>query len=144
MNKNDMLSLIDHLITQARFWHLEYARANIIQSEFDKVKSYRDKFDNDLHQKGEDIINNIESQSEVESITILLKGYSLPLSSDADDSEAHYYTSHQLRNILESLKAKKNVDENNSMNKLYIEESEIVGYTVSYKTDYQTKFHVDK
>lgn len=139
-----MLSLIDHLITQARFWHLEYARANIIQSEFDKVKSYRDKFDNDLHQKGEDIINHIESQSEVESITILLKGYSLPLSSDADDSESHYYTSHQLRNILESLKAKKNVDENNSMNKLYIEESEIVGYTVSYKTDYQTKFHVDK
>lgn len=144
VNKTDMLSLIDHLITQARFWHLEYAKANIIPSEYEKIKSYRQKFDEDLYRKGEDIINHIESQSDVESITILLKGYSILLSSNLEQESAHHCTSHQLRQILESLKAKQSVDEQNSTNKLYIEESEIIGYTVTYKSDYQSEFHKNK
>ena len=134
MNKKDMLNLLDHLITQSRYWHLEFCKKNIIQSEYEKIESYRDKFDRDLLKKGEDIINGIETESNIENITIFLKGYKILLSKND-------YTTHQLRQILESLKAGNSIDDQNSSKKIYINKENIVGFDVTYESEYKNKFH---
>ena len=134
MNKKDMLNLLDHLITQSRYWHLEFCKKNIIQSEYEKIESYRDKFDRDLLKKGEDIINGIETESNIENITIFLKGYKILLSKND-------YTTHQLRQILESLKAGHSIDDQNSSKKIYINKDNIVGFDVTYESEYKNKFH---
>lgn len=134
MNKKDMLNLLDHLITQSRYWHLEFAKKNIIQSEYEKIESYRDKFDRDLLKKGEDIINGIETDSNIVNITVFLKGYKILLSKND-------YTTHQLRQILESLKAGHSVDDQNSSKKIYINKDNIVGFDVTYESEYKNKFH---
>ena len=134
MNKKDMLNLLDHLITQSRYWHLEFCKKNIIQSEYEKIESYRDKFDRDLLKKGEDIINGIETESNIENITIFLKGYKILLSKND-------YTTHQLRQILESLKAGHSIDDQNSSKKIYINKENIVGFDVTYESEYKNKFH---
>ncbi|QQV88433.1 hypothetical protein [Staphylococcus phage ZCSS1] len=134
MNKKDMLNLLDHLITQSRYWHLEFAKKNIIQSEYEKIESYRDKFDRDLLKKGEDIINGIETESNIVNITVFLKGYKVLLSKND-------YTTHQLRQILESLKAGHSIDDQNSNKKIYINKDNIVGFDVTYESDYKNKFH---
>lgn len=134
MNKKDMLNLLDHLITQSRYWHLEFCKKNIIQSEYEKIESYRDKFDRDLLKKGEDIINGIETESNIVNITVFLKGYKILLSKND-------YTTHQLRQILESLKAGHSIDDQNSSKKIYINKDNIVGFDVTYESDYKNKFH---
>lgn len=134
MNKKDMLNLLDHLITQSRYWHLEFCKKNIIQSEYEKIESYRDKFDRDLLKKGEDIINGIETESNIVNITVFLKGYKILLSKND-------YTTHQLRQILESLKAGHSVDDQNSSKKIYINKDNIVGFDVTYESEYKNKFH---
>lgn len=134
MNKKDMLNLLDHLITQSRYWHLEFAKKNIIQSEYEKIESYRDKFDRDLLKKGEDIINGIETESNIVNITVFLKGYKILLSKND-------YTTHQLRQILESLKAGHSIDDQNSGKKIYINKDNIVGFDVTYESEYKNKFH---
>lgn len=134
MNKKDMLNLLDHLITQSRYWHLEFAKKNIIQSEYEKIESYRDKFDRDLLKKGEDIINGIETESNIVNITVFLKGYKILLSKND-------YTTHQLRQILESLKAGNSIDDQNSSKKIYINKENIVGFDVTYESEYKNKFH---
>lgn len=134
MNKKDMLNLLDHLITQSRYWHLEFCKKNIIQSEYEKIESYRDKFDRDLLKKGEDIINGIETESNIENITIFLKGYKILLTKND-------YTTHQLRQILESLKAGHSIDDQNSSKKIYINKDNIVGFDVTYESEYKNKFH---
>lgn len=134
MNKKDMLNLLDHLITQSRYWHLEFCKKNIIQSEYEKIESYRDKFDRDLLKKGEDIINGIETESNIVNITVFLKGYKILLSKND-------YTTHQLRQILESLKAGHSIDDQNSSKKIYINKDNIVGFDVTYESEYKNKFH---
>lgn len=129
-----MLNLLDHLITQSRYWHLEFCKKNIIQSEYEKIESYRDKFDRDLLKKGEDIINGIETESNIVNITVFLKGYKILLSKND-------YTTHQLRQILESLKAGHSVDDQNSSKKIYINKDNIVGFDVTYESEYKNKFH---
>lgn len=134
MNKKDMLNLLDHLITQSRYWHLEFCKKNIIQSEYEKIESYRDKFDRDLLKKGEDIINGIETESNIVNITVFLKGYKILLTKND-------YTTHQLRQILESLKAGHSIDDQNSSKKIYINKDNIVGFDVTYESEYKNKFH---
>ena len=134
MNKKDMLNLLDHLITQSRYWHLEFCKKNIIQSEYEKIESYRDKFDRDLLKKGEDIINGIETDSNIVNITVFLKGYKILLTKND-------YTTHQLRQILESLKAGHSIDDQNSSKKIYINKDNIVGFDVTYESEYKNKFH---
>ena len=134
MNKNDMMNLIDHLITQARYWHSEYAKQNVIKSEYEKIMGYRDKFDRDLRKKGENIINGIESESNIASILLFLKGYQIVL-------DTNRYSSNQLRQILEDLKQGKDIDNQDSSKKIYINKDNIVGFDVTYESEYKNKFH---
>ena len=73
MNKNDMIDLLNYLITTGRFWHLEYARQNVIEDEFQKIKKERDKFDNDILKKGLDIINSTEPEGDIKRIEIFVE-----------------------------------------------------------------------
>ena len=50
-----MIDLLNHLITTGRFWHLEYARQNVVNDEFQRIKKERDKFDNDILKKGYEV-----------------------------------------------------------------------------------------
>lgn len=134
MNKKDMLNLLDHLITQSRYWHLEFCKKNIIQSEYEKIESYRDKFDRDLLKKGEDIINGIESESNIASILLFLKGYQIVL-------DTSRYSSNQLRQILENLKQGKDIDNQDSNSKVFISKNSIIGYHVKYQTKYKEHYH---
>ena len=137
MNKNDMIDLLNYLITTGRFWHLEYARQNVVNDEFQRIKKERDKFDKDLLKKGIDIINDLERNGNVKNITVFTEGQSLIFTNEE-------YSSRQLEQIRDCLKASKNIDIQNSNKMLFIDKKNICGYEVSYKSQYNDIFTKSK
>ncbi len=137
MNKNDMIDLLNHLITTGRFWHLEYAKQNVVSDEFQRIKKERDKFDKDLLKKGIDIINDLERKGNVKNITVFTEGQSLIFTNEE-------YSSHQLEQIRDCLKLSKNIDIQNSNKVLFIDKENICGYEVSYKSQYNDIFTKSK
>ena len=137
MNKNDMINLLNHLITTGRFWHLEYARQNVVNDEFQRIKKERDKFDKDLLKKGIDIINDIERNDNVKNVTIFTEGQSLIFTNEK-------YSSHQLEQIRDCLKLSKNIDIQNSSKVLFISKQNVCGYEISYETQYNNIFTKNK
>ncbi len=137
MNKNDMIDLLNHLITTGRFWHLEYARQNVVSDEFQRIKEERDKFDRDLLKKGIDIINDLERNSNVKSITIFADGQGLIFTNEK-------YSPHQLEQIRDCLKLSKNIDIQNSSKVLFISKQNVYGYEISYETQYNSIFTKSK
>lgn len=137
MNKNDMVDLLNHLITTGRFWYLEYARQNVVNDEFQRIKEERDKFDKDLLKKGLDIINDIERNSNIESITVFTEGQSLIFTNKE-------YSSPQLEQIRDCLKMLKDIDIQNSSKTLFINKQNVCGYEVSYETEYNNIFTKSK
>ena len=133
MNKNDMIDLLNYLITTGRFWHLEYARQNVIEDEFQKIKKERDKFDNDILKKGLDIINSIEPEGNIKRIEIFVEGQCLTFTNKE-------YTSCQLEKVLELLKKSEDIDIEDSAKALSIDKESIHGYEVSYETEYDGIF----
>ena len=137
MNKNDMIDLLNYLITTGRFWHLEYARQNVIEDEFQKIKKERDKFDDDILKKGIDIINGIEREGNIKSIKIFVDGQYLTFTNKE-------YTSCQLEKILESLKKSEDIDIEGTVKVLSIGKESVLGYEVSYDTGYDDIFRKNK
>ena len=137
MNKNDMIDLLNYLITTGRFWHLEYARQNVIEDEFQKIKKERDKFDNDILKKGLDIINSIEPEGNIKRIKIFVDGQCLTFTNKE-------YTSYQLGKILESLKKSEDIDIEGSVKGLNIDKESVRGYEISYDTEYDDVFRKSK
>ena len=137
MNKNDMIDLLNHLITTGRFWHLEYARQNVIEDEFQKIKKERDKFDNDILKKGLDIINSTEPEGNIKRIEIFVEGQCLTFTNKE-------YTSCQLEKVLELLKKSEDIDIEDSAKALSIDKESIHGYEVSYETEYDGIFRKSK
>ena len=137
MNKNDMIDLLNYLITTGRFWHLEYARQNVIEDEFQKIKKERDKFDDDILKKGIDIINGIEREGNIKSIKVFLEGYNSVFTNKE-------YSSHLLEQILDSLKESENIDIQTSIKVLFINKQCIYGYEVSYESEYDGIFTKNK
>ena len=137
MNKNDMIDLLNHLITTGRFWHLEYARQNVIEDEFQKIKKERDKFDNDILKKGLDIINNTEPEGNIKRIKVFIEGQYLTFTNKE-------YTSYQLEKILESLKKSEDIDIEGTVKVLSIGKESVLGYEVSYDTGYDDIFRKSK
>lgn len=133
MNKNDMINLIHHLISTGRFWHLEYAKLTVIDSEFQKIKTYREEFEKDLLKKGEDIINGIEREGNIKSIKVFLEGYNSVFTNKE-------YSPHQLKQILDSLKESENINIQTSIKALFINKQCIYGYEVSYESEYNDIF----
>lgn len=60
-----MADLLNHLITTGRFWHLEYARQNVVSDEFQRIKKERDKFDT---------TENARLKEELDLFKVLLNG----------------------------------------------------------------------
>ena len=120
-----------------RFWHLEYARQNVVNDEFQRIKKERDKFDKDLLKKGIDIINDLERNGNVKNITVFTEGQSLIFTNEE-------YSSRQLEQIRDCLKALKNIDIQNSNKMLFIDKKNICGYEVSYKSQYNDIFTKSK
>ena len=137
MNKNDMIDLLNYLITTGRFWHLEYARQNVIEDEFQKIKKERDKFDNDILKKGLDIINSIEPEGNIKRIKVFIEGQYLTFTNKK-------YTSCQLEKILESLKKSEDIDIEGTVKVLSIDKESVLGYEVSYDTGYDDIFRKSK
>ena len=137
MNKNDMIDLLNYLITTGRFWHLEYARQNVIEDEFQKIKKERDKFDKDLLKKGIDIISDLERNGNVKNITVFTGGQSLIFTNEE-------YGSHQLEQIRDCLKLSKNIDIQSYNKVLFINRQNICGYEISYETQYNSIFTKNK
>ena len=137
MNKNDMIDLLNYLITTGRFWHLEYARQNVIEDEFQKIKKERDKFDNDILKKGLDIINSIEPEGNIKRIKVFIEGQYLTFTNKE-------YTSCQLEKILESLKKSEDIDIEGTVKVLSIGKESVLGYEVSYDTGYDNIFRKSK
>lgn len=137
MNKNDMMNLIHHLISTGRFWHLEYAKLTVVDSEFQKIKSYREKFDEDLLKKGLDIINSTEPEGNIKRIKVFIKGQYLTFTNKE-------YTSCQLEKILESLKKSEDIDIEGTVKVLNIDKESVLGYEVSYDTGYDDIFTKSK
>ena len=132
-----MIDLLNYLITTGRFWHLEYARQNVIEDEFQKIKKERDKFDNDILKKGLDIINSIEPEGNIKRIKIFVEGQYLIFTNKE-------YTSCQLEKILESLKKSEDIYIEGSVKVLSIDKESIRGYEVSYDTEYDDIFRKNK
>ena len=132
-----MIDLLNHLITTGRFWHLEYARQNVIEDEFQKIKKERDKFDNDILKKGLDIINSTEPEGDIKRIEIFVDGQYLTFTNKE-------YISCQLEKILESLKKSEDIDIEGSVKVLSIDKESVRGYEVSYDTEYDDIFRKNK
>ena len=132
-----MVDLLNHLITTGRFWHLEYARQNVIEDEFQKIKKERDKFDNDILKKGLDIINSTEPEGNIKRIEIFVEGQCLTFTNKE-------YTSCQLEKVLELLKKSEDIDIEDSAKALSIDKESIHGYEVSYETEYDGIFRKSK
>ena len=128
-----MIDLLNYLITTGRIWHLEYARQNVIEDEFQKIKKERDKFDNDILKKGLDIINSIEPEGNIKRIEIFVEGQCLTFTNKE-------YTSCQLEKVLELLKKSEDIDIEDSAKALSIDKESIHGYEVSYETEYDGIF----
>ena len=137
MNKNDTIDLLNYLITTGRFWHLEYARQNVIEDEFQKIKKERDKFDNDILKKGLDIINSTEPEGNIKRIKVFIEGQCLTFTNKE-------YTSCQLEKILESLKKSEDIDIEGTVKVLSIGKESVLGYEVSYDTGYDNIFRKSK
>ena len=137
LNKNDMIDLLDYLITTGRFWHLEYARQNVIEDEFRKIKKERDKFDHDILKKGLDIINSTEPEGNIKRIKVFIEGQYLTFTNKE-------YTSCQLEKILESLKKSEDIDIEGTVKVLSIGKESVLGYEVSYDTGYDNIFRKSK
>ena len=137
LNKNDMIDLLNYLITTGRFWHLEYARQNVIEDEFQKIKKERDKFDNDILKKGLDIINSTEPEGNIKRIKVFIEGQYLTFTNKE-------YTSCQLEKILESLKKSEDIDIEGTVKVLSIGKESVLGYEVSYDTGYDNIFRKSK
>ena len=137
LNKNDMIDLLNHLITTGKFWHLEYTRQNVVNDEFQRIKKERDKFDKDLLKKGIDIINDLERDGNVKNIKVFTEGQSLIFTNEE-------YSSHQLEQIRDCLKLSKNIDIQNSNKVLFISNQNIYGYEISYETQYNSIFTKSK
>ena len=137
MNKNDMIDLLNYLITTGRFWHLEYARQNVIEDEFQKIKKERDKFDNDILKKGLDIINSTEPEGNIKRIKVFIEGQYLTFTNKE-------YTSCQLEKILESLKKSEDIDIEGTVKVLSIDKESVHGYEVSYESEYDKTFTKSK
>ena len=132
-----MVDLLNHLITTGRFWHLEYARQNVVNDEFQRIKKERDKFDKDLLKKGIDIINDLERNGNVRNITVFTEGQSLIFTNEE-------YSSRQLEQIRDCLKVSKNIDIQSSNKCLFINRQSICGYEISYETQYSNTFTKSK
>ena len=137
LNRNDMIDLLNHLIITGRFWHLEYARQNVVNDEFQRIKKERDKFDEDLLKKGIDIINDLERNGNVKNITVFTEGQSLIFTNEE-------YSSHQLEQIRDCLKVSKNIDIQSSNKVLFINGQNIYGYEICYETQYNDIFTKSK
>ena len=132
-----MIDLLNYLIATGRFWHLEYARQNVIEDEFQKIKKERDKFDNDILKKGLDIINSTEPEGNIKRIEIFVEGQCLTFTNKE-------YTSCQLEKVLELLKKSEDIDIEDSAKALSIDKESIHGYEVSYETEYDGIFRKNK
>ena len=132
-----MIDLLNYLITTGRFWHLEYARQNVIEDEFQKIKKERDKFDDDILKKGLDIINSIEPEGNIKRIKVFIEGQYLTFTNKE-------YTSSQLEKILESLKKLEDIDIEGTVKVLSIDKESVLGYEVSYDTGYDDIFRKGK
>ena len=132
-----MIDLLNYLITTGRFWHLEYARQNVIEDEFRKIKKERDKFDNDILKKGLDIINSTEPEGNIKRIKVFIEGQYLTFTNKE-------YTSCQLEKILESLKKSEDIDIEGTVKVLSIGKESVLGYEVSYDTGYDNIFRKSK
>ena len=132
-----MVDLLNHLITTGRFWHLEYARQNVVNDEFQKIKKERDKFDNDILKKGLDIINSTEPEGNIKRIKVFIEGQYLTFTNKE-------YTSCQLEKILESLKKLEDIDIEGTVKVLSIGKESVLGYEVSYDTGYDDIFRKNK
>lgn len=139
MNRKDMLNLLHHIITVSRHWHLTYAREHATDKNYQQIVKDRNMFDESLLKKGEDIINDIERESNIHSITIFLKSYKVKLSIEE-------YSSYQLRQILDDLEFNSAIKEQSSLKKIVISKEEIIGYDVTYESEYEERFKksVDK
>jgi len=136
VDKWEMMDLLHHTISVGRHWHLEYARLFVSDSAFQQIVEDRNKFDKSLLQKGEDIINGIEREGNIEKIIIFFEGHEVVFSVEENTHE-------QLRQMADKLENDKNIDTQNATKKLYIDNDAVVGYEIVYKSEYTDLFKKD-
>ena len=128
-----MLNLLHHIITVGSFWHLEYAREHTTEKNYQQIVKDRNTFDRDLLQKGVDIINRLESESDIVKIVIYFEGHKVEFNTKEVSND-------QLRHMTEALKNNEDIDLQNSSKKMYIKNDAIVGYEISYRSEYTEIF----
>jgi len=133
MDKHEMMNLLHHIITVSRHWHLEYARLFVSDSAYQKIVEDRNMFDESLLKKGEDIINGLERESDIVKIIIYFEGHKVEFNTKEVSND-------QLRHMTEALKNNEDIDLQNSSKKMYIKNDAIVGYEISYRSEYTEIF----
>ena len=133
MDREELLNLLHHIITVSRHWHLEYAREHATEKNYQQIVKDRNMFDKDLLQKGVDIINGLERESDIVKIVIYFEGHKVEFNTKEVSND-------QLRHMTEALKNDKDIDLQNSSKKMYIKNDAIVGYEISYRSEYTEIF----
>lgn len=133
MDREEMINLLHHIITVSRHWHLSYAKLFMSGSAYEQIVKDRNTFDKDLLQKGVDIINGLERESDIVKIVIYFEGHKVEFNTKEVSND-------QLRHMTEALKNSEDIDLQNSSKKMYIKNDAIVGYEISYKSEYTEIF----
>lgn len=128
-----MINLLHHIITVSRHWHLSYAKLFMSGSAYEQIVKDRNTFDKDLLQKGVDIINGLERESDIVKIVIYFEGHKVEFNTKEISND-------QLRHMTEALKNSEDIDLQNSSKKMYIKNDAIVGYEISYNSEYTEIF----
>lgn len=128
-----MLNLLHHIITVSRHWHLSYAKLFVSGNAYDQIVKDRNAFDKDLLQKGVNIINGLERESDIVKIVIYFEGHQVEFNTKEVSND-------QLRHMTEALKNNEDIDLQNSSKKMYIKKDAIVGYEISYNSEYTEIF----
>ena len=136
MDKHEMMNLLHHIITVSRHWHLEYARLFVSDSAYQQIVEDRNTFDESLLKKGENIINGIERESDIEKIIVYFNGHEVVFSKAEN-------THGQLRQMADKLESDSSIYTQNATKKLYIDNDAVVGYEIIYKTEYSELYKKD-
>lgn len=153
-NKKETLRLINYLIDNMSMWHINYARVVLIPSEVDKLIKEHEKFDDLLRKRGEflvnseeedtvddletynEIMNTTEDEKMIQSIDIYTTGRVITVNKQD-------YTKEELDIIENKLEIGVEVKLESDYKKLCIPVESIVGYEVTYVSQYEEKFKTD-
>lgn len=151
MNEKEIYRLCDYLINSSRYWHLEYAKRTLIDSEYNKIVKERDKFDKLLKKRVDDLLNDNYSSKPTDKNSynqifnedvLMVKCIKVYTESNSIELTKDDYTKEELEQVIKSLEEGKDLKVKSFYKDVFLDSSAIKGYEVEHTSSYEN--HVKK